>query len=62
MALTAEEIKAYREKHGCSLQEAHRVLKRLDLFKDMEHSRTLESLKETLIEILNFEFGGYSNG
>ena len=57
--IRAEDIEAYSIDHECSLSDASRSLKRLKFLSSIKTSYTLSEFKNIIIEILNFEFGGY---
>jgi hypothetical protein len=45
---SASEVRAYREKHGCSLVEAATAVKRRDLRREIDQATSLEDLKAIL--------------
>jgi len=54
-----EEIKRYQKNMGCSLQEAQRHVYREKFCEELRSDQCVGDLADTLIRILNFEFGGY---
>lgn len=57
---TAEDVKKYRSEADCSLREAEKVLYRREFCKELRTDNTISDMADTLIRILNFEFGqGY---
>jgi len=58
---TSVAIKCYREKNQCSLLEAKKVVTRKYLAYELKESKDMESLIKNILEILDFEFGGYTN-
>lgn len=55
--VTAKDIKKYREDNNCSLGEARKVLLRRDFCRELRSDKTIFDISDTLIRILNLEFG-----
>lgn len=58
--VTSEELRKYRAEHHCSLQYAEKLLIRSNLCKELRSGRTINDIKNALMRILDFEFGGYN--
>jgi len=58
--MTSEKIKKYAVNNDVTLKEAEKTLKRLS-FRDQLQSSTVNNgdLVDLIIEILDYEFGGY---
>lgn len=56
----AEKIREYRDLHGCSLENAKKVITRQLFCEEIRSCKSIGALAQTLIEILNFEFGDYN--
>ena len=57
---TSEEIREYQEQHGLGLNEAEKLLTREMFCEELRTDKTVDDIADTLIRILNFEFGnGY---
>lgn len=59
MSLTATDIVEFAEYTGCSKIAAKKVLIRRDFCDILRSSDCVSDIADTLILILDFEFGGY---
>ena len=55
--ITVTDIKKYTENNGCSLKEAQKILSRRDFCQELRSGETISDIGDTLIRILNLEFG-----
>lgn len=55
----SEEIKRYRKENNCSLQEAEKAIRRIKFCEKLRESKNIQDIVDTLINILDYEFGGY---
>ena len=58
---TSEEVKSYQKIHDCSLHEAKTAIMRSEFCDELRSDNTISDITDTLIRILDFEFGGYSH-
>jgi len=59
MKATCADVKIYREEHDCSLHDAKMAVTRLMFGKEIKLCKSMEEIKNVMIEIFDFEYGGY---
>ena len=60
MNISPEEITEYRKTNQCSMYDAKKAIYRKEFCKELRTDKTIDELADTLIRILEFEFGGYN--
>jgi len=58
---TSKDIREYSEYHQCSLKDAEKILKRNSFCKELRTDKTISDLADTIIRILDHEFGDYNS-